>query len=85
MLWSDGVGILASLVLVIPPAKDNFYRFMEAHNLRKRENSPWPGLRSFIITAWREKRDAFSFWDSIFMIGGALGLAFSFLLKALEL
>ena len=79
--WSDAIGILASLVLVIPGAKDNFIRFKEAGQEKKRAADKTP-LRNFVAKAWKKRRDSFSAWDSFFMIVGGLGLAASFALKA---
>jgi hypothetical protein len=85
MLLSDFVGIVASLFLVIPGAKDNVYRFLEAQHRRKAEKSRWPGLHTFIIEAWRHRRDSYSPWDSIWLLVGGLGLAGSFVLKAFSM
>jgi hypothetical protein len=81
---SDAVGILASILLIIPAAKDNLYRFIEAQHKRKAERSPWPGLHPFIVEAWKTRRDSYSPWDSFWMFAGGLGLAISFLLKMFE-
>lgn len=78
---SDAIGIVASLILVIPGAKDNIYRFREARQRKKEKQDKTP-LRKFVIEAWRKKRDSFSAWDSLWMILGGLGLAASFALKA---
>lgn len=85
MLLSDAVGIVASICLIIPPAKDNLYRFIEAQHKRKAEHSPLPKLRSVIVEAWRTRRDSYSPWDSLWMIVGGLGLAGSFLLKSFDM
>jgi hypothetical protein len=79
--YSDAIGIVASLILVIPAAKDNFYRFQEAYQRKKAASDKTP-LRRFIIEAWRQKRDSFSAWDSLYLAVGGLGLAASFALKA---
>ena len=84
MLLSDGIGILAGLSLMIPGAKDNVYRFFEANAQRKREHSPWPGMRTFVVEAWKQRRDSYSPWDSAFMLAGGFGLVLSFVLKAFE-
>jgi hypothetical protein len=81
LLLSDFVGLVASLFLVVPGAKDNFYRFREAEHRRKKENSPWPGLHTFVIEGWKYRRDTYSPWDSFWMLVGGLGLAGSFVLK----
>jgi hypothetical protein len=85
MLWSDGIGIVAGLSLMIPGTKDNIYRFFEADAQRKRELSPWPGLRTFVVDAWRQRRDSYSPWDSVCMLAGGLGLVVSFVLKIFEM
>jgi hypothetical protein len=84
MLLSDAVGIVASVLLMIPAAKDNIYRFVEAQHRRKAQRSPWPGLQAFVIDAWKERRDGYSAWDSLWMLLGGLSLAGSFVLKLLE-
>jgi hypothetical protein len=84
MLLSDAIGILASILLMIPAAKDNVYRFVEAQHKRKAQRSPWPGLQTFIIDAWKLRRDEYSPWDSLWMLLGGLLLAGSFVLKLLE-
>ena len=56
VLLSDAVGIIASLVLIIPAGKDNFYRFAEAKQ-RKKQNHDRTPLREFVIEAWRKRRE----------------------------
>jgi hypothetical protein len=85
MLLSDAVGIVASILLMAPSAKDNIYRFVETQARRKAARSPWPGLHAFVVDAWKARRDGYSAWDSLWMFLGALGLAGSFVLKWLEL
>ena len=83
MLFSDIIGACASFSLLIPAAKDQFYRFSEARQQRKAAHSPWPGLRNAIGAAWKVRRDSYDAWDSTFLFFGALGLLISFFLKTL--
>ena len=81
VLTSDLLGFIAALLLLIPPVKDQAYRFKAAQQERKDKRSPWPGLRNIIAQAWRRKRDSYDGWDSAFMFFGFLGLAASFFVK----
>jgi hypothetical protein len=80
-LWSDIIGIVAGVFLMIPAAKDNVYRFKERLNRQREEQSPWPGLRKIVAGAWKEQRDAYSAFDSACIFLGGLGLMASFSLK----
>jgi hypothetical protein len=84
MLLSDAIGIVASIFLMAPAAKDNIYRFIEAQQRRNAARSRWPGLRAFVVEAWKSRRDGYSAWDSLWMLLGGIGLAGSFVLKLLE-
>lgn len=81
-LMADIVGILAGFSLMLPAAKDNIYRLLEAHH-RQREASgtAWPGLRTIIADAWKERRDSYSAFDTFCIFLGGLGLMVSFALK----
>jgi hypothetical protein len=80
-LWSDLIGILAGFLLMLPPAKDNTFRFIEARHRRRAANSPWPGLRTIVGDVWKEKRDSYSAFDSLCLTLGGVGLMTSFVLK----
>lgn len=80
-LCSDIIGILAGFFLMLPAAKDNIYRFIEATHRQKQAQSPWPGLRSIVAEVWRQKRDSYSVWDTLFIALGGTGLMISFALK----
>ncbi len=83
MLLSDFVGLAASIALAIPAVKDQWYRFSHAAEKRRKNRSPWPGLRGSLVQAWQEKRESFDAWDSLLVAIGAIGLCASFLLKML--
>ena len=84
MLTSDLLGFVAALCLLIPPIKDQMYRFKTAQQERKDKQSSWPELRKIIAQSWRRKRDHYDGWDSIFMFLGFAGLAASFCVKLFE-
>lgn len=81
MLWSDAIGILAGICLVLPPARDNYFRLQESR--QRRADDGWPGLRVILADAWRQKRDGYSALDSVFIALGGLGLIAAFGLKGL--
>jgi hypothetical protein len=83
MLASDVIGFVGSLFLLVPAAKDQLYRFKTDQQTRKSANSPWPGVRNAIASAWRVKRESYDGRDSLCMLLGALGLFSAFLLKML--
>ena len=85
MAASDTFGILGSLALAIPAVRDQYYRFRQAAQARKRKASPWPGLRTAVMAAWQVRRDAFHPVDSLLALLGALGLAAAFMLKSMDL
>ena len=80
-LWSDIIGLLAGFFLMLPAAKDNIYRFIEARNRQKETHGSWPGLRRIVADGWRVKRDAYSAFDTFCIMLGGLGLMVSFSLK----
>jgi len=81
-LWADILGLVAGFFLMLPAAKDNIYRFIEARHRRKETHSPsWPGLRIIIADVWKEKRDTYSPYDTLCILLGGLGLMVSFGLK----
>lgn len=84
MLASDFVGLLGSLFLLIPAAKDQLYRFKVDQQTRKSARSRWPGMRKAIASAWRVRRESYDGWDSLCMLLGAMGLFAAFLLKMLD-
>ena len=81
-LWADIIGIVAGFFLMLPAAKDNIYRFVEArHRQKEARGSAWPGLRTIIADAWKEKRDSYSPYDTLCILLGGIGLMVSFGLK----
>jgi hypothetical protein len=66
---------------MFPAAKDNIYRFIEAHNRRRQTDSSWPGLRAIVADVWKERRDSYSAFDTLCIFLGGLGLMVSFALK----
>lgn len=80
-LWSDIIGILAGFFLMLPAAKDNAYRLLEARNRQRRERGSWPGLRTIIAEVWRERRESYSAFDTLCILLGGIGLMVSFALK----
>lgn len=80
-LWSDIAGILAGFLLMLPAAKDNIYRLVEARNRQRNAAGAWPGRRAIVADAWREKRDAYSAFDTLCILFGGVGLVVSFTLK----
>jgi hypothetical protein len=58
MLASDLVGFVGSLFLLVPAAKDRLYRFKTDQQTRKNAQSPWPGVRKAIASAWRVRWEA---------------------------
>lgn len=81
MLLSDIFGTIGSLCLAVPPLKDQFYRLQEARQKQAAQRSPAPPLRRMLAAAWRNRRDIYSGWDSLWLIGGAAALALTFVLK----
>lgn len=79
--WSDIIGLLAGFFLMLPPAKDNVYRFMEARKRRAETGAAFPGLAKIIAEVWHERREAFSSFDMLCFLLGGLGLVISFALK----
>jgi hypothetical protein len=66
---------------MLPAAKDNIFRFIEARNRQKQAHRSWPGLRTIVADAWREKRDGYSAFDALCILFGGVGLIVSFSLK----
>jgi len=79
--WADIIGILAGFFLMLPAAKDNVYRFMEARQRQKQARKSWPGLRGIIADVWKEKRESYSAFDTLCILLGGFGLMVSFALK----
>jgi hypothetical protein len=80
-LTSDIIGLLAGFFLMLPAAKENVYRFIEARNRQKEAHGSWPGLRRIVAEGWRTKRDAYSPLDTLWILLGGAGLMVSFALK----
>jgi hypothetical protein len=78
-LWADIIGIFAGFFLMLPAAKDNIYRFIEARHRQQRTASSWPGLRTIIADVWKERRD--SAFDTLCIPLGGFCLMVSFALK----
>jgi hypothetical protein len=81
-LWADILGIVAGFLLLLPAAKENVYRAIEARHRRREARSPsWLGLRTIIADVWKEKRDSYSPYDTLCILLGGLCLMASFALK----
>jgi hypothetical protein len=82
MLWSDLIGVVAGLLLAIPPIKDQYYRFARNTEQERAHGSAFRAMRTRLAAAWDDKRHEYSPWDSLFLAGGAGALVLSFALKA---
>lgn len=81
MLPSDVIGAVASLLLIVAPARDQYYHFQEYWQLDKAGRSVFATLRKDLGEAWRLKRDAYKGLDTVSLGLGAMGLLTSFVLK----
>ena len=86
-LWADILGIVAGFLLMLHAAKDNVYRLFEARHRHSEARGAephrpfWPGLRTAIADGWKDRRDAYSPYDTLCMLLGGLCLMASFGLK----
>jgi hypothetical protein len=85
MLSSDGIGIIAGILLAIPPIKDQYYRYQSERERIKAETSPIRVLRLTLSTAWNDRRQDYDGKDTFCLAAGSLGLIVSFILKAVDL
>jgi hypothetical protein len=72
-------GLCGSILLLIPPARDQFMRFRFLY-LKKRYGEP--ALREYvdvIAAGYETERNSWSFWDSLSMAFGALLLGASYI------
>jgi hypothetical protein len=80
-MLADLIGFVAAFFLMLPAGKDNWYRFAEMRQRRKAERSTWPGFRRIAAEVWKQKREGYSAWDSLFISLGGIGLMLAFALK----
>lgn len=81
MLASDLIGVLAGLLLLVAPARDQYFRYAEYRQKDKATRSVVAALRQDLGDVWKHRRDAFSGVDSLTLFAGAAGLVLSYLLK----
>ena len=82
---SDIIGFGASVLLLIPPAKDQWSRFSEHRQSLKKARSRLPELRAILVNAWQVKREGFDGFDTLSTMLGAIGLVAAFVLKMMGL
>jgi hypothetical protein len=80
-MLADLIGFIAAFFLMLPAAKDNWYRFAEMRQRRKQARSTWPGFRKIAAEVWKRQREGYSAWDSLFLALGGAGLMLAFALK----
>lgn len=83
ILLSDVVGMVSSAFLLFSPAKDQYYRFLEFLQMKKGSASGLKTIRANLAAVWRNRRDAYDGWDSMWLAIGAILLLLSFILKLL--
>jgi hypothetical protein len=83
MMFSDGLGFVASLLLAWAPVRDQLHRWDVSSSEKKaKPESKLKDLRARSPAALEQRRNAFSISDSAFTCLGAIGLAIAFGLKA---
>jgi len=80
-MWADIIGLIAGFLLMLPGAKDNFYRFREAANRRTAEKARVRAVFKIAAETWRKQREAYSAADSLCIALGGIGLMISFAMK----
>jgi hypothetical protein len=85
MLLSDGVGLVAALLLAKPAVYDQAYRLQQARQTRRARGSPVSSLRLQLAQVWKEKREGYDGFDALCTAAGTLLLLLTFFLKLIEL